>query len=434
MTHGTSRSAGDVADAGRRPRIVVITRAFPFPPGEQFVAPEAPFWQREDAEVVVMPIRAEGEPWATLPDGVRLDTTLSDLPRAAVVAQRRRAVASRLLWRDLAFLAGHRRVSRASLVEAMRASSGALLMRDALLGWAREHGRIDAVYSYWLDVWALGAQLAHEQHPDLVGPVASRVHRYDLYEEYVPARFQGLKRQLAPRMAAILPIARQGADYMRERYGVPVSRIRFSPLGVAVPQRMASTSPDGELHVMSTALVSPVKRVDRLADALVLLARRHPGLRVHWTHAGGGDLLDDIRGRVDASGLANLTAQFPGTIDNAAVRELLATRAVDVFVNTSESEGVPVSIMEAMAFGVPALAPAVGGIGELVPASGPGGALFGEAPDAEEVAAALWEWHERCKQPAERQAAHGIVSERYDEQRNFTELWDFLVQLARKGA
>lgn len=413
-----------------RVRIMVITRAFPYPPGEQFVAPEVPFWNRDDAEVVVLPVRTEGDPWVELPDGVRLDDTLARLPRSAVQRYRARALASPLLWRDVWFLARRRRASKASLVEAMRATSGALMMRDALLGWAREHGRIDVVYNYWFDVWALGALLAHEQAPDLVGHVVSRVHRYDLYEEHAPARFQGLKRQLAPRMDAILPIARQGADYVRERYGVPEQRIRFSPLGVELPPGAASTSPAGELHVLSTALVSPVKRVDRLADALVLLAGAHPELQVHWTHVGGGDLLTDIRQRVEDAGLANLHARFPGTIDNQSVRELLATGPVDVFVNTSTSEGVPVSIMEAMAFGVPALAPAVGGIGELVPADGPGGMLFSVAPDAGEVCEALWRWRERCKDAGEREAARSIVAAHYDEQKNFTGLWDFLVSLA----
>ena len=39
---------------------------------------------------------------------------------------------------------------------------------------------------------------------------------------------------------------------------------------------------------------------------------------------------------------------------------------VDLFINTSKSEGLPVSLMEATSFGIPIMAPNVGGIKEIV--------------------------------------------------------------------
>ena len=48
------------------------------------------------------------------------------------------------------------------------------------------------------------------------------------------------------------------------------------------------------------------------------------------------------------------------------IQKLYEERAFDVFVNTSRKEGVPISIMEAMRHGTPVIAPAVGGIPELV--------------------------------------------------------------------
>ena len=37
-----------------------------------------------------------------------------------------------------------------------------------------------------------------------------------------------------------------------------------------------------------------------------------------------------------------------------------------LFINTSESEGIPVSIMEALSFGIPVIAPDIGGISEII--------------------------------------------------------------------
>jgi glycosyltransferase involved in cell wall biosynthesis len=48
------------------------------------------------------------------------------------------------------------------------------------------------------------------------------------------------------------------------------------------------------------------------------------------------------------------------------VLEWLATGRVDIVVLPSESEGLPVSVMEALAHGVPAVATDVGGVGELL--------------------------------------------------------------------
>ena len=51
---------------------------------------------------------------------------------------------------------------------------------------------------------------------------------------------------------------------------------------------------------------------------------------------------------------------------NEEVMEYYKNNLVDLFVNMSESEGLPVSMMEAMSFGVPVIAPDVGGIKEIV--------------------------------------------------------------------
>lgn len=412
-------------------RLVIITRAFPFPPGEQFISPEAPYWVRDGVEVTVMPFSAEGQP-RLLPDGVTVDPLLSSITAAERAAARRRALRDPQAWHEFGWLLRHGKLSRAAVVEVARAVSLASLTRDRLRRWAAEHGQIDVVYAYWFDAFALGAVLA-KQSGDGTAPavraVAARVHGYDLYEERHPARFHALKRRLAPGVDLLLPIAQDGAAYARHTFGFTTDRVVTSPLGVALPTVRSSTSGEGTLEVVSTAQISSVKRVDRLADAMVALAGEHPDCSFGWTHFGGGDLLDEIRSRVvDAP--SNLRCSFAGSVDNETIREHLATRPCDVFVNTSASEGVPVSIMEAMAFGVPALAPAVGGIGELVPSEGPGGRLFTETPDAAEVARTLWQTRTLVKSDSWRSAAAAIVAERYDEAQNYTELVDRLVALA----
>lgn len=407
-------------------RIAIITRAFPFLPGEQFVEPEAPFWARDDARVTVMPWQVEGQA-RPVPDSVDVDPTLSRITPGQRWRARLRAVTHPLFWRELAWLAGHRRLNGATAKEVLRSVGGALAMRGALARWIERNGPVDVVYTYWWDVWTYAAQLLKGKG---VGHVVTRAHRYDLYEDRHPSGYLGLKRSLGPQLDAFLAISRDGVAAARG-YGLPERVVQLAPLGVALPQEMAPVSPEGELHVVSTATFTPVKRLDRMIDGLAHLCREHPDLQVHWTHFGEGALRPQLEEQLAGlAELGNLHATLRGNVPNATIREHFATGPVDLFVNTSESEGVPVSIMEAMAFGVPALAPAVGGIGDIIPASGPGGALMSDAPDGLEVADVLWEWHGRAKRAEERSAARAVVAERYDEAKNYAGLMDQLVGLA----
>ncbi len=76
---------------------------------------------------------------------------------------------------------------------------------------------------------------------------------------------------------------------------------------------------------------------------------------------GGGPDLEAIASAVRAAGLEE-TVEFLGERDD--VRALLA--AADCFVLASHSEGLPLSVLEAMAAGLPVVASDVGGVHELV--------------------------------------------------------------------
>ena len=108
---------------------------------------------------------------------------------------------------------------------------------------------------------------------------------------------------------------------------------------------------------------------------LAALARVDADYRVSLV--GDGPDADEVAAAVEASGLSD-RVELLGA--QGAVMELL-TRS-DVFVLSSRSEGFPVSILEAMAAGLPVVATDVGGIAEavvdgetgiLVPAADPQG-------------------------------------------------------------
>ena len=64
--------------------------------------------------------------------------------------------------------------------------------------------------------------------------------------------------------------------------------------------------------------------------------------------------------------LTDVQFQFLGNVDNKKIADIYRKEDVDFFINMSDSEGIPVSIMEAFSSGIPAIARNVGGISEIV--------------------------------------------------------------------
>ncbi|KQT34477.1 glycosyltransferase family 4 protein [Methylophilus sp. Leaf414] len=94
-----------------------------------------------------------------------------------------------------------------------------------------------------------------------------------------------------------------------------------------------------------------------------LIALKNEGYRFHLTLLGDGPERASIEADVKAHGLDEMV-YFGGFSSQETVRNAL--QESDVFVLPSFAEGVPVSLMEAMACGVPVIATNVGGVTELI--------------------------------------------------------------------
>ncbi|MBI5292232.1 MAG: glycosyltransferase family 4 protein [Chloroflexi bacterium] len=103
------------------------------------------------------------------------------------------------------------------------------------------------------------------------------------------------------------------------------------------------------------------KGVEYLLRAVQLLVQEHRKVRL--VIAGGGELFDVLRARVESLGLSQVV-QFAGVIPRDEIPKLMSE--TDIFVLPSLAEALSIATMEAMAFGKPVVATAVGGVPELV--------------------------------------------------------------------
>ncbi len=216
----------------------------------------------------------------------------------------------------------------------------------------------------------------HEFFMNTVGLVASRLTGVPLLatvhgRNYYPDRFRRriayrLVGRFAERMVAVSEDVRR---FLAERIGIPRIRMRVIPNGVALHEEPSqetvsalrrSLGLDQHSEVVGTiGSLYPVKGHSHLIHAAFHVIRRHP--RVIFLIVGRGGLRETLEAQARHLGVAH-QLRFLGQRED--VRELLAV--CDVFVLPSLSEGMPLSLLEAMAAGVPPVATRVGGMAEVI--------------------------------------------------------------------
>ena len=128
--------------------------------------------------------------------------------------------------------------------------------------------------------------------------------------------------------------------------------------GIALDRpRRPSRSAAGPVTLLSVGRLRAPKDFRTLLHAMAALDRGTARLRI----AGDGPDRAELEHEIARLGLGSVV-ELLGTRDD--VDELLA--GADVFVLSSASEGLPMSVLEAMAAGLPVVASAVGGVPELV--------------------------------------------------------------------
>jgi colanic acid/amylovoran biosynthesis glycosyltransferase len=175
--------------------------------------------------------------------------------------------------------------------------------------------------------------------------------------------------------------------------------------------RAAAPGANTRLRLLHVGRLSPEKDQALLLDAFAdALAR---GLDAELRVVGDGPERGALAKRLGARGLAGKAA-LVGPLAGAALTAEYA--AADVFAMSSRMEGLPVVLMEAFAQGVPCIAPAVGGIPELI--TDANGWLFPAGDRAALTSCLLAAARERASLAARGAAGRAAVLAAHDQRRN----------------
>lgn len=223
-------------------------------------------------------------------------------------------------------------------------------------------------------------------------------------------RHRALARLINPLVDAFVGPSRAVCEAAQRLEGIPESRCVVIPNGVDLQRFRPGLAPAvrAELGLGAqtpifgnVASLTPAKRPVLLVEALaLLLAGSWPD--VHLVLAGDGPLRSAVQRKARELGVAE-RVHLLGV--RQAPEEVYAT--LDVLVLPSRSEGLPNTLLEGMACGLPVVASAVGGISEVV-AHEENGLLLPEVTPARisEAVAAVLDAPGRAGQLASAARAH----------------------------
>lgn len=165
------------------------------------------------------------------------------------------------------------------------------------------------------------------------------------------------------------------SEAVRQRFhefsGIPMERVEVIYNGIDLaPYRHLENSKcttlreslgldAGSIVFITVAHINPYKGHRHLVEAAARIVKKYPEAR--WLFVGSGRSDEEVRRQIGDVGLQDRIHMLGVRKD---IPDLL--NASDVFVLPSLWEGCPLSILEAMAAGLPVIASSVGGIPELV--------------------------------------------------------------------
>lgn len=359
-------------------KLVIITTRFPYFNTEAFLETEYIYTKKEFEQIVFLPLY-KGEIRENCKDANVCDSyclKYAHLKQYCLKVLFKKGLYASL-WRHKSKI-----LQRGRLINTFKQETHLLILKEVVSENIDLFSHDTIIYSYWFNapVYAL---LRIRELQDLNFKVVCRAHRFDVYDEQgeMPNRSYCLRM-----IDRVFAISQDAINILSNKYGYK-KKFTLSRLGVKDFDVLAKTSPENCYHIVSVSQVHPRKRIKELQESIVMFARKHHNCKIIWTHFGDGPLLNQLKSWSDSNKKKNLEIHVMGRVPNNKVLRFYMENPVDVFINISSSEGVPVSIMEALSFGIPTIATNVGGSSEIV--NKKNGVLLQESPTLDEVVAAL---------------------------------------------
>ncbi|MFC5758238.1 glycosyltransferase [Rhizobium sp. GCM10022189] len=273
-----------------------------------------------------------------------------------------------------------------------------------------------------------------KRHGLVRSPMTTVFHGYDITQYIVESR--DAYKTLFAEADLLIPIS----DFWHRRLAeldAPSDKIHTIRLGVdcnAFAYKRRVVVPGEPMRFITIGRMTEKKGHRYTIEAFKALAERRPDLNICLDVIGDGPDLQEIRA-ITAGWQSNARITLHGALAHQDVRAMLDQSHIfvlpSVVAANGDMEGIPVSIMEAMAMGLPVISTHHSGIPELVE-DGLSGILVGER-DADALSAAM----ERLGSQPELlltmgKAGRAIIEREYNERTQARVLMNALSQISSK--
>ena len=289
-------------------------------------------------------------------------------------------------------------------------------LKKALLGLckAKNLNPSDCVfYSYWHDYKALALAMLRKDDQSI--KCVARAHGWDNFADRHTPPYLPYKSFIINNLSQTYSISDAGKIYFEQYLNCKLdNKVVVSRLGKFNSRQPNMDKPSDSVLICSCSNLIPVKRVDKIIEVISHLQTKN----IRWVHFGDGPLRAELEAMA-ANKLQNVEFEFRGIVANDRILDFYAENHVDLFINLSASEGIPVSIMEALSAGIPALATNVGGTAEAV--NSKNGFLIPADFDCRNVAQIIDNYLNSpiSEQNVYRQNAYDFWKENYDAAKNY---------------
>ncbi|MDN5292274.1 MAG: hypothetical protein PWQ06_2513 [Anaerophaga sp.] len=219
----------------------------------------------------------------------------------------------------------------------------------------------DAIfYSFWFYDWA--TILGILKVKGYIKGFVSRINGIDFEEERHKSGFIFPRIFQLKTVSKVIAVSQYALNRIKNDYPKFHKKYTLSRLGVQDKGKNIITPSSNQIVIVSCAHISPIKRVELIPEIL-----KKTTISIKWVHFGGGNEYQQIIEQKASVLPDNIKYELRGYTPNEEIINYYQTNPVHLFVHLSEAEGgVPVSIQEAISFGIPVLATAVGGVPEIV--------------------------------------------------------------------
>lgn len=402
-------------------KLILLTSEFPFGKGETFLESELPFLAAKFEQVIIVSNDMRNNSSIKLPQNCsarRFNLELTKLEKLRSLL----GIASSEFKAEKKYVQQHLKlpmnlgIRNTMLVSLFRSKK----IKDNLID---VNGSTDfsntVCYSYWCDDNALGLALLQLEFPEV--KTVSRAHGWDLYFEATQFNYLPFRKNIVNGLSEFYPISQKGLDYVVNRWGISKDSVKVKRLGSLGGEYIAIGT---KSKVVSCSNLIPLKRVDLIASALCQIN----DMELEWFHFGDGVEMKKIEA-ILKNMPSSIKVHFLGRKSNREILNWYKENGPNLFLNVSTTEGIPVSIMEAMSFGIPALATDVGGTSEIV--NNKNGALLPVDITAEQLANRIKLFFQSTTESQEEKRRRSLDTWRsmYDAEKNYRAFASDLVEL-----